>query len=751
MAYNALSTSGPPVPRLHEVTVSDHTSSYSSATMTGPKGTVSNLSQTPMADVPLSSTGDPPRQDSSEKHAGRPSAPTPGRTQYRVFTHFQWEILSILLSIGIIVAMFVLLAEYHGKIATDWQFPINLSTLLALLATIMRAVLFVPITSIISQAKWKLFGTDQPRPLQDLQDIDQGSRSLIGALNIVPLAARASIPTLIAVMLSIVSLGIGPFVQQAIGTEPCAQTVPGQAMVPYTHFVESTRPVDIHAAWKQQEIAVMMRNALSALPQDQGNDIRFQCSTGNCTFDNGSPAWSHQRPGSGPRRNGSSVFSTMAMCHKCLDMKDFAQFNLTKQPEGVSGRLPNGLRVQLAGAGPTPLMKVDRLNVKTGDIRWAEDKLDPATRHLASVAVGNITMFTFNNEKDDLEMSQTERLDSVVASTCILYACTRTYDVSITNGELSEELIATTPADEGPKQLFRLYPDSDFEVKMNPCWVGDFVYLLSNETNETGGDIWSCSRNGGRDPPIPNDECGGIPDVQKCYYRQSANHAVGMAGTFQEVFNLNCDDRRGIYCMDSKNDLSGNGAWGEAFFATNITSQKVEDFFASLATTISNRYRMSFGGSKPHFIESMREPPYGQVHGVVHQTNACNVVRLEWLAFPTAIMALTLIILLWTMAESWMRRKDRPVWKDSILPFLLYSHRFKREVDGNAGSPTVVHENHDVYGASSSPSSSAPPSDNKTLLETGEMEDIARDMQVRFEWPHTGRRRDAEVDSLLQQ
>ncbi|KAK8071468.1 hypothetical protein PG997_011671 [Apiospora hydei] len=711
MAYNALSTSIPPNRRLDA-----QTSSYSSATMTGTKGTPSSLSQTQMADVPLSAAGDPLRQDSNEKH-GRPDAPTPARTQYRVFTHFQWEILSILLSIGIIVAMFVLLAEYNGKIVTDWQFPINLSTLLALLATIMRAVLFVPITSIISQAKWKLFGTDKPRPLQDLQDIDQGSRSLIGAINIMPLAARASIPTLIAVMLSIVSLGIGPFVQQAIGTEPCAQAVDGQAMVPYTHFVESTREVSPQAAGKQQEIAIMMRNALETLPQDQGNGIRFQCSTGNCTFDNGSPAWSHQRPGSGPRRNGSSVFSTMAMCHKCLDVIDFAQFNLTEQPGSVSGRLPNGLRVQVGGNGPLPY-KPDLLNVMTGDLRWAEDKMDPETKHLASVAVGNITMFTTNIDGDDQEMSNTERLNSVVASTCILYACARTYDVSIANGELSEELIDTTPASNGPKQLDILYPDADFVVKMSPCWVGDFVYT-SNETNASGGDIWFCSRNGGRDPPIPDDECGGIPDVEKCYYRQSAKHAVGMAGAFTEVFTLSCDDRRGFYCMDSKNKLSGNGAWAEAFYATNITSQKIEDFFASLATTISNRYRMTFGGSKPNFIRSMQEPPYGQVRGLVHQTNACNVVRLEWLAFPTAVMALTLVILLWTMTESWMRRKDRPVWKDSILPFLLYSHRFKRDA-GDAGSPTVVQESHDAYGGTSPSASSAPPtSDNRTLWRLG--------------------------------
>lgn len=694
-----------------------------------------------------------------EKHGRPPASKKPDRTQYRVFTHFQWEILSILLSVGIIVAMYVLLIEYNNKLVSDWEFPINLTTLLALMSTIMRAALFVPITSIISQAKWQLFGGDRPRPLQELQDIDMGSRGMLGALNIVPLAARASIPTLVAVLLSIVSLGIGPFVQQALRTVPCDQIVPGQAMVPYTHFVNSPRFVVPNTAYAQSDIQAMMYNTL-AMPDDQGNEIRFQCPTGNCTFNNGSPAWSHQRPGSGPQRNGSSVFSTMAMCHKCLDMTDKVHFEeriISSTVTQLNPKLPNGLELQLGGADMIGMGRPPKFLSMTGNVTWANDKLDKEALYIASMSMGNVTILAHDNERDDRQQDVTEMRKSVVASTCFLYACTRTFNVSIANGELSEELIDTAPATSGPTVLKDddTYPTRGYEVIMSPCWVGDNVYTLAKEPDRDSdrlGDVWSCSRNGTQ---VPAEKCGGTPDVQQCYYKQDAKHAFGMIGAFRKSFNVEClNVKEAIVCYDEKDYHSGTstqgdhgqGSWAESMYAANVTHQKIDDMFDRFATIVSNRYRMTFGGSKPSFIESMTEGPYGQVRGMVQQTTVCNAVRLEWLAFPAAIMALTLAILLWTMLESWLHRKDRPVWKDSILPFLLYNHRFKREArDAGNGSPVVVGENRDMYGTGSSSS----PHDNKTLLETGEMEDIARDMHVRIEWPKTGKRRDVEVDSLM--
>ncbi|KAK8118394.1 uncharacterized protein PG998_003020 [Apiospora kogelbergensis] len=680
-----------------------------------------------MDDVPPAA-GDPTREDSHPKKAVL--SPNSEWRRYHVFTHYQWEILSLLFCVGIIAAMYVLLAKYDGKLVNDWWMPLNLTTMLSLLSTALRASLFVPLMAIISQAKWKWFGsTDgRARPLRHLQDIDLGSRSTWGAISLVPLAARASVPALTAVVLSIISLGIGPCVQQAIDTRNCVQTVPGgDAVIPYTHFVSSQRFVSVQMAQYQSEVHAMVYNSLTVAP-DLGPGYR--CSTGNCTFDNGSPAYSNSGGSSKSQHNGSSVFTTMAMCHKCLDIKDMVSYE--EQPHQLIAQLPNGLILKVGD--PNIVANIRRFNKfdsLTGNLTWLRDRLDPETSHLAGVALANVTILT---------------AVSVVASTCILYACTRSYAVSVANGRLVEDEVATTPAAEGPVRVqdMSYYPDKDFVVLQSPCWVGDSLYTLTDSN-------WTCSR-GGKTPPVPANECGGKADLEMCIYIQDKKHAIGAIAAMDRSFQVSCDidhTNFGCYIRGQFGDYSqgqGQGSWAESIFNANVTHAKTEDFFRAFAVSISNRYRAAFGGSQPYFIKSLadRPPPFGEVRGTVLQTSVCNVVRLEWLTFPAVITGLSVVVLLWTMIESWIRRRDRPVWKDSILPFLLYSDRFRRETVGDAASDsstTVAQESYrDSQGVSLVSSTSPTPTpvgNDGRLLEAGEMEKIASSMKVRFEWPQT--------------
>jgi hypothetical protein len=52
---------------------------------------------------------------------------------YRIFRNWVWEILSIAVAIGLIVAIAVILATHDGKPAPDWGEQINMNALLATL------------------------------------------------------------------------------------------------------------------------------------------------------------------------------------------------------------------------------------------------------------------------------------------------------------------------------------------------------------------------------------------------------------------------------------------------------------------------------------------------------------------------------------------------------------------------------------------------------------------------------------------
>lgn len=61
---------------------------------------------------------------------------------------------SIILALGLINTIAALLATYNGRRADDWGLRVNLDALLAILSTILRALLVVLVSEVISQRKW---------------------------------------------------------------------------------------------------------------------------------------------------------------------------------------------------------------------------------------------------------------------------------------------------------------------------------------------------------------------------------------------------------------------------------------------------------------------------------------------------------------------------------------------------------------------------------------------------------------------
>jgi membrane protein YdbS with pleckstrin-like domain len=79
------------------------------------------------------------------------------RHSYRIFRTWIWELFSIILALGLIIAIAALLATYDGKPAPSWGLRFNFNALLALLSTIHRAMVVVIASQVISQRKWEWY------------------------------------------------------------------------------------------------------------------------------------------------------------------------------------------------------------------------------------------------------------------------------------------------------------------------------------------------------------------------------------------------------------------------------------------------------------------------------------------------------------------------------------------------------------------------------------------------------------------
>ena len=111
-----------------------------------------------------------------EQDAGaHPLAPLPASPEhyYPVWQPLAWEIVSVLTTIVIAISNFVILLHYDGQLAPDWGSYMNLTTLLALLATVFRACLTFCLSNMISQSKWWWY-RGQARRLRHLESFDSG-------------------------------------------------------------------------------------------------------------------------------------------------------------------------------------------------------------------------------------------------------------------------------------------------------------------------------------------------------------------------------------------------------------------------------------------------------------------------------------------------------------------------------------------------------------------------------------------------
>jgi hypothetical protein len=130
---------------------------------------------------------------------------------------WRWEFVAAGFSLVCVIAVITLLAAYQEKPLSSWHFVYNITpnTLVALLSTLSRTALIVPVASCISQLKW-IHLVNSPRSLRELQVFDDASRGPWGSLELI---WRLHFKTKLATwgsIITILSLTMGPLSQQLL-------------------------------------------------------------------------------------------------------------------------------------------------------------------------------------------------------------------------------------------------------------------------------------------------------------------------------------------------------------------------------------------------------------------------------------------------------------------------------------------------------------------------------------------------------
>ncbi|KAI1484466.1 hypothetical protein F5X96DRAFT_664094 [Biscogniauxia mediterranea] len=629
--------------------------------MAGPQPSVSTVSPWSLKNFQTYNTTSLPSrsehdESGQEQHAQKP--PTSSTQRCHFFGIWSWEFFTLGLSFASMSAIIAVLVHFNGQPFPQWPYEITLNTLVALLATILRASMADVICQVISQIKWSWF--QRPRPLIHIQEFDQASRGLIGSIRLL-FVAPTSVVGVIGALVTIISLAIGSFTQQAVKPVGCTQLVPNvQASLPMAHFVPGSykndyfrsSSVTFDAATRAGEWDVspdMQGVIINGLANPSGNDSALvaSCQTGNCTF---------------PVHAGGITHSSIAMCSSCIDTTPLLDVGLFLDT--------NITQCKLRGANVYPVMTGTNGGILSADsednLTWASSQFTDAFSAVASQSLLNTTFLAFTSAtctsesgvvKCQHNISTSAGPSDCVATSCALYPCLKNFHAEVRLGTLSERVVSSVPAvpqlaDNSSSTATR----SNYTSVKTPCLIDGVEYDLT--TNSTG-----IPRTSGRQ--FLNVDVNGtsLAVPSDCVYRMDWDYSAAMLTALKSHLGASCQfapyDQSHIICNPFGSESLYNSH--QATFETLSTAMD------QLTSVITNRFRIS-GVFTPE--SGTRET----VLGDTVETTVCMQFHLEWLTMPLALLAITTILLISTIVANRTSR-GHPLWKSSVLPLLFYGFR----------------------------------------------------------------------------
>ena len=231
-----------------------------------------------------------------------------------------------ILSLGSIGAI---LGIYNGRPLSDWPYGINMSTILSVLATVLKGSMLLPVCACLSQLKW-LWYHRSTQKLDDFEVFDAASRGPLGAVLLLcrlkfwHLASIGSTVTLLA-------LASDAFIQQSLRFPEAPVNSTATIPIAQNYSKESKSPIDGDIEVEQSFVPALYNGILARDLSQSSSAVSASCSTGNCTF---------------------PPYASIAMCSACTEVTallNSSELDPDKPGEASLGgiqlhSLPNGLQ-----------------------------------------------------------------------------------------------------------------------------------------------------------------------------------------------------------------------------------------------------------------------------------------------------------------------------------------------------------------------------------------------------------------------
>lgn len=611
-----------------------------------------------------------PQQQSQAKQrpTGRPT----------VAQLWKWELGSAMLLLISLAAIPATLYPHDGQPLPQWPFSISINTLLSIYSMALKACLGFLVTSCIGQLQWTWYL--KARPLKDIVLFHEAANGILGSMQWLWVNRLRQPLTALGALITVVAISIDPFIQQLIQPGDCSMTLPKDTpvSVPRTNYL-------------QQAITGSLEPAILAGLYTFQDLTDFNCSTGNCTFQN--------------------TYSSLGFCSQCSDRssevvidedcsvvsfedgnpigtfnqepcnvlhpesdqsEELDSYNLTTTwpPFSVNfyhyawNNSPEVFSVQTE----EQYTRIDDWNQVTQGFRFgailgytdsAISRRDPA--------VGSVSL----SDCDDPTTNDTWRCRGYGAAECILQPCVRTYSSSIEAGRINETVVdqsnldqhwgyGTAPSPLGDQSFgtsfyslldLECVTDADrgnlaeigYDVDGGGRWIS--YNMTFDPSNNTINDV-----NGSAAFPesLLAGDCLYIiehPFIDNLWQQVLSRLIVGSV-------TRKFDAGRRFYNFNGSEQLL------HLYNSGNVSMTSVDEKFANFAQALTLWVRAN--GDKTYSRRA---------EGDVLHYAVCLRVTWAWIALPAALTGFTLIMLALTMVTT--ARRAVPVWKLFPLAVLL--------------------------------------------------------------------------------
>ncbi|KAI1196960.1 hypothetical protein F5X97DRAFT_324884 [Nemania serpens] len=564
---------------------------------------------------------------------------------------WSYEMLGMTVAIGLLIAITLILWQFEDKEQPKWPHELTLNSVIAILSTILRAILASIVAEVISFKKWGWF--DSAHPLQHLEKFDAASRGVWGSIQLLFLTYKPHMASFGA-LLVVSSLAIGPFTQQAIRTTVCQLPMITDIQKPSiqaAHYVDqSDWFVGGHSLPAPYIITPMKGAIINGLTTSDPTNgfVGFDCPSGDCTF---------------PSYDGVT-HSSIGFCSRCTDItasirERYVNPNKTvTRSGGYAFELPDGASINNFEQGSW-MQAVSH----SGEYSAQQDmSFLTFSFEGCSKSINATTGYTqYRCERNHANLPHLSRGLNILAANCSLFPCLRNYEGSVVNGALNEHVVSVVSTNisnlAGP---YRSIAD-DRPVIKSPCLVDGQPFDATNFSSV---------------PPAPGRNFTwaiqnerNITAPMECAYTMPWALNFGIVDFLSTSLNGTC-----LYEWLSSSDLDpsiincdvegGNWLLSDFYAGGNATLGTVSGILDNVATSITNRMRLTGLG------------PDGKSPGVILgdalRTSVCTRVNWGWVALPAALTGLVLLLLGTAITQSWRDSDGRPVWKSSLLPLLFH-------------------------------------------------------------------------------